>query len=219
MTGQQHVRQSAASDAPIIASLDANADATVLGEDSTGPDGATRWVHVQAGNKQGYVRSDLVSEHHNGTVAVIAPTAMASPTQTPIRTATNTPSSVTSTTSLTALQSWISSYGYIISTIASDDDAVAQAAGDQSFPALLTACRRLAADIATAQSFPPIPDVDTATHLRLAYGYEGQSARDCISGVNNVDAASLQKAAAEIRLAANEMTLATALLRKAAGLS
>ncbi len=62
-----NVRQAANTNAPIIGLLDANTDATVLGEDTTDPDGATRWVHVRAGNKEGYVRSDLVGTPHSKT--------------------------------------------------------------------------------------------------------------------------------------------------------
>lgn len=59
-----NVRQSADPNAPVIGTLDPATDATVLGPDTTGPDGATRWVHVRAGETTGYVRSDLVSAPH-----------------------------------------------------------------------------------------------------------------------------------------------------------
>ena len=59
-----NVRQSADPNAPVIATLDPATDATIIGPDTTGPDGATRWVHVRAGNTTGYVRSDLVGAPH-----------------------------------------------------------------------------------------------------------------------------------------------------------
>lgn len=203
-----NLRQSADVDSAVVTLVPPGTDAQVIGEDSTGPDGVTRYVHARVGDQEGYLRSDLVSAPHVATPA--PPTA--------VPTATEVAPTATSPSSLAALQAWSSTYGYIIGAIGSDDDAVAQAASAQSFPALLTTCRQLASDTATAQSFPPIPDADTATHLRLAYGYQAQSARDCITGVNNVDPTSLRKSGAEAQLAASELNLATASLKRAAGL-
>lgn len=203
-----NLRQSADVAAAVVTLVPPGTDATVIGEDTTGPDGATRYIRARVGSNEGYLRSDLVSAPH-----VVTP---APPTAVP--TATAVAPTATSPSSLAALQAWSSTYGYIIAAIASDDDAVAQAASAQSFPALLTTCRQLASDSALAQSFPPIPDTDTATHLRLAYGYQAQSARDCITGVNNVDPTSLRKSGAEAQLAASELNLATASLKRAAGI-
>ncbi|MCA1668144.1 MAG: SH3 domain-containing protein [Thermomicrobia bacterium] len=68
-----NVRDSASMDAPAFATLDNGTELSVLGPDTTGPDGATRWVHVTANGRDGYVRSDLVS----------VPRAYASPTPVP----------------------------------------------------------------------------------------------------------------------------------------
>lgn len=78
-----NVRQSAALDAPVVASLAAGTDAPVLSEDTTGPDGATRWVHVRAGDKDGYVRSDLVSSPHTASADAQNATTPTSPGFTP----------------------------------------------------------------------------------------------------------------------------------------
>ncbi len=59
-----NVRQAAALDAPIVTTVDVGLDLFVLGPDTTGPDGQTRWVHVQANGTDGYVRSDLVTAPH-----------------------------------------------------------------------------------------------------------------------------------------------------------
>lgn len=224
-----NVRQSAAADAPIIASLEANTDSAVLGEDSTGPDGATRWVHVQAGDKDGYVRSDLVSEHHDtaSTAAIpaappIAVTATAAPvaavpaTVAPtFRPPTSAPPTVSGlASSQAAIAAWNSTYGYIISTVASDDNSIGIAGQAQSFPAMLIACRRLLTDVTSAQAMPPIPDKDAALHYGLSLQHQARAAQYCIVGVTNVDATNLENAASEIDFATSELTLATNALRK-----
>jgi hypothetical protein len=66
------VRQFADANAPVIGTLAAGAEVPVIGADTTGSDGATRWVHVRIGDRDGYVRSDLVSEHHASASAVPA---------------------------------------------------------------------------------------------------------------------------------------------------
>lgn len=61
-------------------------DATVIGEDTTGPDGVTRYVYARVGDQEGYLRSDLVSAPHVVTPAppTVVPTATAvAPTAVP----------------------------------------------------------------------------------------------------------------------------------------
>ncbi len=73
-----NLRQSADVGSAVVTLVPPGTDATVIGEDTTGPDGVTRYVHARVGNQEGYLRSDLVSEHRDGVVAAIAPTAPAS---------------------------------------------------------------------------------------------------------------------------------------------
>jgi len=63
------VRDAASADGVVVATLTVGVELSVLGPDTTGPDGTTRWVHVAANGRDGYVRSDLVSPPH----AFVAP--------------------------------------------------------------------------------------------------------------------------------------------------
>lgn len=80
------VRESASADATAFATLDVGTQLSVVGPDTTGADGATRWVHVAANGRDGYVRSDLVSPPR----AFVPPTA--APVVLPTATATLTAS-------------------------------------------------------------------------------------------------------------------------------
>lgn len=80
-----NLRQSADVAAAVVTLVPPGTDATVIGEDTTGPDGVTRYVHARVGSNEGYLRSDLVSAPHVVTPApptavptatAIAPTAI-----------------------------------------------------------------------------------------------------------------------------------------------
>ncbi len=71
-----NVRVSAAPTAAVIALFGAGADLLVIGPDTMGTDGM-RWVHVQAGDRDGYVRSDLVSGPHASAGALPTPVFLA----------------------------------------------------------------------------------------------------------------------------------------------
>lgn len=62
-----NLRQAADGGSAVVVLIDPGTDATVIGEDTTGPDGATRYVHARVGDKEGYLRSDLVSAPHIAT--------------------------------------------------------------------------------------------------------------------------------------------------------
>lgn len=72
-----NVRESPDPSATVIALLGAGADAPVLDPTITGIDGTTKWVHVQAGNRDGYVRADFVSAPHTTTAAIPMPIFLA----------------------------------------------------------------------------------------------------------------------------------------------
>lgn len=83
-----NLRQSADVAAAVVTLVPPGTDATVIGEDTTGPDGVTRYVHARVGSNEGYLRSDLVSAPHVVTPApptavpiatVVAPTATRDP--------------------------------------------------------------------------------------------------------------------------------------------
>jgi hypothetical protein len=71
-----NLRQAADVASAIVTLVPPGTDARVIGEDTTGPDGVTRYVHARVGDKEGYLRSDLVSEPHVATPA--PPTAIPS---------------------------------------------------------------------------------------------------------------------------------------------
>lgn len=62
-----NLRQSADVAAAVVTLVPPGTDATVIGEDTTGPDGVTRYVHARVGDNEGYLRSDLVSAPHEVT--------------------------------------------------------------------------------------------------------------------------------------------------------
>jgi len=76
-----NVRATASPTAAVIALFGAGADVLVVGQDTTGSDGA-RWVHVQAGDRDGYIRSDLVSGPHASANALPTPVFLATRTAT-----------------------------------------------------------------------------------------------------------------------------------------
>jgi len=75
-----NLRKSADVAAAVVTLVPSGTDATVISEDETGPDGVTRYIHVRVGDKEGYLRSDLVSAPHVVTPAppTAVPTATAS---------------------------------------------------------------------------------------------------------------------------------------------
>lgn len=73
-----NLRASADVASAVVMLVPPGTDASVIGEDSTGSDGVTRYIHARVGDKEGYLRSDLVSAPHVVTPAPptpIAPTA------------------------------------------------------------------------------------------------------------------------------------------------
>lgn len=75
-----NVREAASMVASAFATLDNGTDLSVLGPDTTGPDGTTRWVHVAANGRDGYVRSDLVSAPRAYVAATAIPPTSVPPT-------------------------------------------------------------------------------------------------------------------------------------------
>lgn len=82
-----NLRQAADVASAVVMLVQPGTDAKVIGEDETGPDGVTRYIHAQVGDKEGYLRSDLVSAPRAGTPAppkVIPPTSAPAPATTPL---------------------------------------------------------------------------------------------------------------------------------------
>lgn len=86
-----NLRQSADVAAAVVTLVPPGTDATVIGEDATGPDGVTRYVHARVGDKEGYLRSDLVSAPRVGSASVPTTARTATPvTSTVVRVVTVT---------------------------------------------------------------------------------------------------------------------------------
>ncbi len=107
-----NVRASAAPTAAVIALFGAGADLLVIGPDTMGTDGM-RWVHVQAGDRDGYIRSDLVSGPHASAGALPTPVFLATRaatlpapmlTPSPLSAVPGTPSPITATATAAAIQ-------------------------------------------------------------------------------------------------------------------
>lgn len=69
-----NLRQAADGGSAVVVLVPPGTDATVIGEDATGPDGVTRYVYARVGDKEGYLRSDLVSAPHVATPTPVPPT-------------------------------------------------------------------------------------------------------------------------------------------------
>lgn len=76
-----NLRQAADGGSAVVVLVPPGTDATVLGADTTGPDGVTRYVHARVGDKEGYLRSDLVSVPHTAADTSVAPNPTPSATQ------------------------------------------------------------------------------------------------------------------------------------------
>jgi len=78
-----NLRQAADGGSAVVVLVPPGTDATVLGADTTGPDGVTRYVHARVGDKEGYLRSDLVSAPHGTTDTPVAANPTPSASQAP----------------------------------------------------------------------------------------------------------------------------------------
>jgi len=69
-----NLRQAADGGSAVVVLVPPGTDAAVIGADTTGPDGVTRYVYARVGDKEGYLRSDLVSAPHVATPTPVPPT-------------------------------------------------------------------------------------------------------------------------------------------------
>lgn len=195
-----NLRQSADVAAAVVTLVPPGTDVTVIGEDTTGPDGVTRYVHARVGDKEGYLRSDLVSEHHDGVATTPTPLAVAIVPTTIVK----APVSSGNTSSV-AVYTWLAKNGSALTSLQSDTAAIGTAADNQSIPAMTLACQRLATDVKSAQRLDPIPDPTVSVHFSASLRYLASGAQDCVVGTTTLDVATLQRATAEFNLAAAEL--------------
>lgn len=93
---------------------------------------------------------------------------------------------------------WYSKYGYILHTFGNDASKTSTDAQSGDVAQVGADCGQLQTDIKTAQSFPAIPDPQTASDFSGALSYYADGAQDCIDGATNYDASLISKAAQEI---------------------
>lgn len=92
---------------------------------------------------------------------------------------------------------WYNQYGYIVQTFGNDSGKAATDAQNGDAAAVSADCEQLWSDVKKAQSFPAIPDPQTASDFSSAMSYYSVGALDCINGENNVDPSLINMAAQE----------------------
>jgi len=93
---------------------------------------------------------------------------------------------------------WYQQYGSIFTTLGNDLNNVSAASGGSDINAAQSACQTLAADIQTAQSYPAIPDAQTAADWSTVLSDEGSAATDCVNGIQNNDPSLVTQGATEM---------------------
>jgi len=111
---------------------------------------------------------------------------------------------------------WYSKYGYIVPTFGNDANKTSTDAQSGDVAQVGADCGRFQTDIKTAQSFPAIPDPQTASDFSSALSYYADGAQDCIDGATNYDASLMNKAAQEISQGNTQLGVAASDIKKLA---
>lgn len=117
-----------------------------------------------------------------------------------------TPQPQTSTPANTATQqttgqqvaAWFSKYEYIMTKYSDDFGKIGTDAGNSDMTAVGVDCATLNADVTKAQSFPAIPDAQSASDFSSALTYYQTGAEDCVTAAKNYDNDAMVKAAGEM---------------------
>jgi hypothetical protein len=110
-----------------------------------------------------------------------------------------------------AVMSWFTTGGdKRITAIQADFEKIAKAADAADFPGVKTGCATLGVDVAQAQRYDPLPDVEAQRHWAAALGMYAQGAASCVKGAETVDGELLNQANQEITKGSDELTKATA---------
>lgn len=96
------------------------------------------------------------------------------------------------------VSAWWDQYGYIVQTFGKDASKTSTDAGNGNVTQMGADCKQMLSDVQKAQSFPAIPDPQTASNFSSAMSYYADGSQDCIDGANNYDASLIRKAAGEI---------------------
>ena len=100
---------------------------------------------------------------------------------------------------------WNSKYGHIFSSLETDYSNIGTDGKNEDATSMNTDCKQLQKDVTTAQSYPAIPDPQTANDWSSALSYSADSAQDCIDGTANYDATLITKSGNELNQATTKI--------------
>ena len=121
-----------------------------------------------------------------------------------------------STSVVAAVTQWMHDGGSAdIVTLATDFTIIGRNAGQDA--TLYAGCRRLLADVRTAQAYAPIPDRVSQTQWASALDLYSHGAADCAQGARTQDYAAIIHAAREITTGTNEIKGVTTRLKLLTG--
>lgn len=135
----------------------------------------------------------------------------------PTSSTTNSPQNQTQPAQPTTAQlvtTWNSKYGSIFGTLQTDFSNMSSGGTDPT--TVNSECMQIQEDVATAQSYPAIPDAQTASDWSSALSYFSNAAQDCIDGTTNYDTSLIQKATSEFSQGNAKLDAASADLKAVA---
>jgi len=121
-----------------------------------------------------------------------------------------TQAQATQPTTAQLVADWSSKYNHIFSTLASDSSNISTDGKNVDSTSMNSDCKQLKTDVSTAQSYPAIPDPQTANDWSSALSYFADAAQDCIDGTANLDASLLTKSANELNEGTTKTVATTA---------
>lgn len=133
-------------------------------------------------------------------------------------TTTATPAATTRTTTAPvaaslSMATWASRYGSPDAEMLGDDlGTMASDATAVDLDGLASSCRTFQRHLTTAEGHLPTPDAQLTSSLTSAYGYYGQAATACISGVSTMDVDKIKDMSTYLTLGGSSLEAATARL-------
>ncbi len=109
---------------------------------------------------------------------------------------------------------WNGKYGHIFTTLANDSSNISTDGKNADSTSMNSDCNQLKIDVSTAQSYPAIPDAQSASDWSSALSYFADAAQDCIDGTANLDASLLKKSANEMSSGTTKTLAAAADIKK-----
>jgi len=109
-------------------------------------------------------------------------------------TASTVPVQTPQATTASKITAWDTKYGYIFTTIENDFSQMSKDASNNNATAVGNDCQQINTDVTTAQSFPAIPDAQSASDFSSALTYYQEGSSQCVTAINNNDANGLTQA-------------------------